>query len=92
MERTSKLNARNSFLGSPALGAVPPPLAPAAPSAEGVAPVTQAADRSTLSRRPLERLMEPGAPRLRQTAVTQAPSLKEAASNNDWLEWATTFG
>jgi len=37
-------------------------------------------------------MLQPGAPRLRQTAVTQTPSLQDAASNNDWLEWATTFG
>ena len=87
MERTSKIANRPAFLGSQTLGAAPPPL-PVAASA----PHAPLGDRSTVSQRPLERMLQPGAPRLRQTPVVQAPSLQEAASNNDWLDWATTFG
>lgn len=90
MDRSPKINNRHHFLGSPAPGSAPPPIVGLPQAA---APVRgQAPDRSTVSQRPLERMLQPGAARLRQTAVTQTPSLQDAASHNDWLEWATTFG
>ncbi len=70
MERKPEGKARHAFLGTPAPGSVPPPIAP----------------------RPLDRMMQAGAPRMRHMPPAQTPSLQEAASDKDWLDWATTFG